>query len=213
MSTAIQDFYTDLNKLGIDQRVLSMTFTEFGRRAYSNESYGTDHGTATPVFVFGTKLNNGIYGENPGLGEDDLHRGNLVYNIDYRRIYTSVIQDWFEGDNQALIDTGFAAWVDQKIPIVSTTGTPDILPGKQLNTLQLYPNPVSDLAHVQFNLARGGKATLHVIDASGRTVLSIQQEGIYGNNSTSLDLSQPCRSVRIHVLTRQQECQLRYPQP
>ncbi len=190
MSTAVQDFYTDLKNLGIDQRVLSMTFTEFGRRAYSNESYGTDHGTATPVFVFGTKLNNGIYGENPGLGEDDLHRGNLVYNIDYRRIYTSVIQDWFEGDNQALIDTGFAAWVDQKIPIVSTTGTQDILPGKNPLTLQLYPNPVSDLAHVQFSLARGGKATVHVIDASGRTVLTKQQEGIYGINSTSLDVSE-----------------------
>jgi len=189
MSTAVQDFYTDLKNLGIDQRVLSMTFTEFGRRAYSNESYGTDHGTATPVFVFGTKLNNGIYGENPGLGEGDLQRGNLVYNIDYRRIYTSVIQDWFEGDNQALIDTGFAAWVDQKIPIVSTTGTPDVLSGKNPNTLQLYPNPVSDLARVEFTLARRGKATLHVIDSSGRTVLTFQQEGIYGSNSAALEMS------------------------
>lgn len=189
MSTAVQDFYTDLKNLGIDQRVLSMTFTEFGRRAYSNESYGTDHGTATPVFVFGTKLNKGIYGENPGLGVDDLNNGNLEYNIDYRRIYTSIIQDWFEGDNQALIDTGFAAWVDQKIPIVSTTGTEEILPGKNPDSLQLYPNPVSDLAHVQFNLALRGKATLHVIDSSGRTVQSMQQEGIYGINSTSLDVS------------------------
>lgn len=189
MSTAVQDFYADLKNLGIDQRVLSLTFTEFGRRAYSNESYGTDHGTATPVFVFGTKLNNGIYGENPGLGEDDLHRGNLVYNIDYRRIYTSVIQDWFEGDDQALIDTGFADWVDQKIPIVSTTGIPDILPGKSLNTLQLYPNPVSDLAQVQFNLARRGTATLQVIDASGRIVKTAQKEGIYGLNASSLDVS------------------------
>ena len=69
---------TDLNNLGIDDRVLSLTFTEFGRRAKSNDSYGTDHGTATPVFVFGTKLNSGIYGVNPGLKEE-MHNGNLKY--------------------------------------------------------------------------------------------------------------------------------------
>jgi len=189
MSTAIQDFYTDLKNLGIDNRVLSMTFTEFGRRAYSNESYGTDHGTATPVFVFGTRLNNGIYGENPGLGDDDLHNGNLVYNIDYRRIYTSIIQDWFEGDDQALIETGFQEWVDKKIDIVSTTGTPSITPGKNPDSLQIYPNPVTDLAHVQFSLSRRGEATLHVIDGSGRRVKTIQQEGIFGPNSITLDLS------------------------
>lgn len=189
MSTAVQDFYTDIKNLGIDEKVLAITFTEFGRRAYSNESYGTDHGTATPVFVFGTKLNSGIYGENPLLGIDDLHNGNLVFNIDYRRIYTSIIQDWFEGDNQALIDTGFAAWVDQKIPIVSTTEIPGIVPGKNPDSLQIYPNPVFDLARVQFSLARRGGVDLRVIDTSGRTVKQIRKEGIFGPNSSSLDLS------------------------
>ena len=189
MSTAVQDFYTDLNNLGIDQKVLSITFTEFGRRAYSNESYGTDHGTATPVFVFGTRLNNGIYGENPLLGPDDLNRGNLQYDIDYRRIYTSIIQDWFEGDDQALIDTGFSDWVDQKIEIVSTTGVPGVLPGKNPNTLQIYPNPVADLAQVSFMLSRRGELKLHIVDSSGRTVGSMSLEGIYGPNTTSLDVS------------------------
>lgn len=189
MSTAVQDFYSDLKHLGIDQKVLSMTFTEFGRRAYSNESYGTDHGTATPVFVFGTMLNSGIYGENPGLGEDDLHRGNLVYNIDYRQIYTSVIQDWFEGDNEALVETGFADWVDDKIEIVSTTGTPQLVPGKTSNSLHVFPNPVQDLARVQFNLALRGDAILYVIDGSGRKLKTIKQEGRFGTNTVSLDLS------------------------
>jgi len=199
MSTAVQDFYTDLNNLGIDQKVLSMTFTEFGRRAYSNESYGTDHGTATPVFVFGNKLNNGIYGENPLLGPDDLNRGNLVYDIDYRRIYTSIIQDWFEGDDQALIDTGFAEWVDQKIPIVSTTGVPGITPGKNPNSLQIFPNPVSDLAQLQFKLSRRGEVKMFVIDSSGRTVRSFSQEGVYGPNTASLNVSE-LRSGMYHLL-------------
>ena len=52
LSTAVQDFYADLKNRGIDEKVLALTFTEFGRRAYSNDSYGTDHGTATPVFIW-----------------------------------------------------------------------------------------------------------------------------------------------------------------
>ena len=191
MSTAVQDFYTDLKNRGIEERVLSLTFTEFGRRAYSNDSYGTDHGTATPVFVFGTQLNKEIriHGSNPGLKPEELHNGNLLYNIDYRQIYTSVIQDWFEGDNEALIETGFDQWVDTRIPILDTTGTGSYSPGKNPITLNLYPNPVQDMMHIHFNLAFRGSVTLHVIDSSGRKVKSMQQEGRFGSNAYTWNVS------------------------
>ncbi|HEC43419.1 MAG TPA: DUF1501 domain-containing protein, partial [Bacteroides sp.] len=106
LSSAVKAFYDDLANLGIDQKVLAITFTEFGRRAYSNASYGTDHGTSTPVFIFGKGLNSGIYGENPDLSAEGLHRGNLQYNIDYRQIYTSIVQDWFGASDESLIKTG-----------------------------------------------------------------------------------------------------------
>jgi len=190
MSTAVQDFYADLRDRGIDDKVLSLTFTEFGRRAYSNDSFGTDHGTATPVFVFGTQLNSGIYGVNPGLKPDDLYHGNLVYNIDYRQIYTSVIQDWFEGDNEALIKTGFDEWVNTKLHIVATTGTDSYTPGKNPVSLQLYPNPVQDVIHITYQLAFRGEVTLHVIDTSGRKVKSVRQEGRFGSNSFTWNLTE-----------------------
>jgi len=183
MSTAIQDFYKDLEARGIDDRVMSLTFTEFGRRAYSNDSYGTDHGTATPVFVFGTQLNSGIFGVNPGLKPGDLHRGNLKYNIDYRQIYTSVIQDWFEGDNEALIRTGFRDWVDTKLPIVATTGTPAYIPGKNPVSLHIYPNPVHDYLSIQINLPSRGKVTLRILDSAGHQVRSTQIAGHFGANT------------------------------
>ncbi len=189
MSTAIQDFYSDLNARGIEDKVLSLTFTEFGRRAYSNDSYGTDHGTATPVFVFGTKLNSGIYGINPGLKPEDLHNGNLVYNIDYRQIYTSVIQDWFEGDDAALISTGFDEWVNTRLPVVATTGTSAYTPGKNPTSIHLYPNPVQDAMHIQYNLEFRGEVILHVIDSAGRKVKSMSQEGRFGPNSLNWDVS------------------------
>jgi len=189
MSGAVKAFYDDLNQLEIDEKVLSLTFTEFGRRAKSNDSYGTDHGTATPVFVFGTRLNNGIYGVNPSLEPDDLHNYNLVYNIDYRQIYTSIIQDWFEGDNQALIDTGFSEWVDTRLPIVDTSGTHAYSPGKNPTSLHIYPNPVQDMLHIQYNLEFRGALNLHVIDGAGRRFKSVQQEGVFGPNATTLDVS------------------------
>ncbi|MEA3460976.1 MAG: DUF1501 domain-containing protein, partial [Bacteroidota bacterium] len=189
MSGAVKAFYDDLNQLEIDEKVLSLTFTEFGRRAKSNDSYGTDHGTATPVFVFGTQLNNGIYGVNPSLKPEDLHNYNLVYNIDYRQIYTSIIQDWFEGDDQALIDTGFSDWVDTRLPIVDTGGTHAYSPGKNPTSLYLYPNPVQDLLYIQYNLEIRGALSLHVIDGAGRRLKSVQQEGMFGPNATTLDVS------------------------
>ena len=189
MSGAVKAFYDDLNQLGIDEKVLSLTFTEFGRRAKSNDSYGTDHGTATPVFVFGTQLNNGIYGVNPSLKEEDLNNFNLVYNIDYRQIYTSIIQDWFEGDDQALIDTGFEDWVDTRLPIVDIGGTHAYSPGKNPTSLQLYPNPVKDMLHIHYNLEYRGATSLHVIDGAGRRLKSVQQEGVFGPNATTLDVS------------------------
>lgn len=190
MSGAVKAFYDDLNQLGIEEKVLSLTFTEFGRRAKSNDSYGTDHGTATPVFVFGTQLNNGIYGVNPSLKAEDLHNYNLVYNIDYRQIYTSVIQDWFEGDDQALIDTGFSDWVDTRLPIVSVTGTQDYIPGKNPTSLYLYPNPVDDLLYIRYNLEIRGAVSLHVVDGSGRKLKSVREDGVFGPNTTSLDVSE-----------------------
>ncbi len=189
MSGAVKAFYDDLNQLGIDEKVLSLTFTEFGRRAKSNDSYGTDHGTATPVFVFGTQLNNGIYGVNPSLKPEDLNNYNLVYNIDYRQIYTSIIQDWFEGDDQALIETGFSDWVDTRLPIVDIGGTHAYSPGKNPTSLQLYPNPVKDMLHIQYKLEFRGATSLHIIDGAGRRLKSVQQEGVLGPNATILEVS------------------------
>jgi len=189
LSGAVKAFYDDLANLGIDDKVLSLTFTEFGRRAKSNASYGTDHGTATPVFVFGTQLNNGIYGVNPSLKVEDMNNYNLVYNIDYRRIYTSVIQDWFEGDNDALIQTGFDQWVDDKLHIVNTTGISDYTPGTNPTSLLVYPNPVQDQLHIQVQLELRGEVSLQVIHAAGRKVKSLQGEGIFGPNSFGMDVS------------------------
>jgi uncharacterized protein (DUF1501 family) len=85
-------FYADLAAHGNDGRVLTMTFSEFGRRVGENASRGTDHGTAAPAFLIGGNVKGGLYGSQPSL--DDLDDGNLKYNTDFRSIYATVIERW-----------------------------------------------------------------------------------------------------------------------
>ena len=85
-------FYKDLASHGNAERVLTLTFSEFGRRVAQNASAGTDHGTAAPLFVVGGKLKGGVYGTHPSL--TDLDNGNLKYNVDFRSVYATVIERW-----------------------------------------------------------------------------------------------------------------------
>ncbi len=93
-SEAISTFYADLTAAGWDDKVLSMTMSEFGRRFRENGSLGTDHGTAAPTMFFGTGLNgNGFVGEHPDL--NNLTRGGNVTNtMDFRQVYATVMKDW-----------------------------------------------------------------------------------------------------------------------
>ena len=74
-----------------------MTFSEFGRRANSNNSKGTDHGVAAPMFVFGNALKHQVIGHNPDLANLPGQYGNkdIAMQIDFRRVYSDILNDWF----------------------------------------------------------------------------------------------------------------------
>jgi uncharacterized protein (DUF1501 family) len=93
LGNGLKAFYDDLKAHGNDQRVLTMTFSEFGRRVTQNASNGTDHGTAAPVFVLGGALKGGIYGEHPSLTNLDKN-GDLLFTQDFRSIYATIIEKW-----------------------------------------------------------------------------------------------------------------------
>ncbi|GAB3698237.1 DUF1501 domain-containing protein [Spirosoma flavus] len=97
LSDAIGVFQQDLNLMGKEDRVVGMTFSEFGRRANSNNSKGTDHGIAAPVFVFGSSVKHRTIGQNPDLANLVGTNGNkdIPMQIDFRRVYTDVLNDWF----------------------------------------------------------------------------------------------------------------------
>jgi len=102
LSSSIKAFYEDLGSGGWDQKVLSMTISEFGRRPYENGSSGTDHGAASPLMLFGPALNgSGFVGDHPDLLTWDDY-DNLIPSSDFRDVYASVLANWFCLDQEVI---------------------------------------------------------------------------------------------------------------
>jgi len=105
-ANAIDAFYTDLAAHGNDGRVLTMTFSEFGRRVPENASRGTDHGEAAPVFLIGGGVKGGLYGNHPDLAQ--LNMGNLPFSTDFRSVYATVIERWLGRPSAAIVGGTFS---------------------------------------------------------------------------------------------------------
>ena len=97
LDQSLDAFYRDLVEHGQDQRVVIMTYSEFGRRVEDNASGGTDHGSAAPLFVLGSRVRGGFYGDPPSLTDLDPD-GNLKFSIDFREVYASVLANWIDAD-------------------------------------------------------------------------------------------------------------------
>ncbi|WP_269522135.1 DUF1501 domain-containing protein [Coraliomargarita parva] len=111
LSDAMQAFQQDLNAHGKADQVLTMTFSEFGRRPAENGSQGTDHGTAAPLFVMGAKAKGGIIGSAPDLGIGP--KEDLKFSTDFRSIYATVLDRWLSADAAAILGKQF-----QPLPFV-----------------------------------------------------------------------------------------------
>ena len=87
LGDSVKAFVDDMKAQGNMQRVLVMTFSEFGRRVAENANGGTDHGAAAPMFVVGDKVKAGLLGKYPSLAPADLFQGDMKYNVDFRTVY------------------------------------------------------------------------------------------------------------------------------
>lgn len=104
---AVQAFCADLKAQGNMDRVLMMTFSEFGRRVAQNASSGTDHGAAAPLFFVGNQLKAGLIGEHPSLAPADLSRGDLKFTVDFRSAYATVLERWLQTTSQPILGRAF----------------------------------------------------------------------------------------------------------
>jgi uncharacterized protein (DUF1501 family) len=92
LSDALKFFLDELKRVKLDDRVVLMTFSEFGRRADENASEGTDHGAAAPMLLAGPKIKVGLHGTPPNLSK--LRGGDVVATIDFRQVYQAVLENW-----------------------------------------------------------------------------------------------------------------------
>ena len=100
-ASAMKGFYDELEATGHRSRVVSMAFSEFGRRVRQNASAGTDHGCAGPTFVFGDAVKPGLLGQYPSLTK--LDKGDLIHTVDFRSLYTDLLQGWMKLDAAAAL--------------------------------------------------------------------------------------------------------------
>ena len=104
---ALKALLDDLKEAGLDDRVVVMTFSEFGRRIGENNSEGTDHGTAGPVFLAGTPVKGGLLGDPPNLS--DAVDGDLKVQQDFRSIYATILDQWLDVDPGSVLGSDHAA--------------------------------------------------------------------------------------------------------
>ena len=104
ISEAVDAFMDDLKLQNIDDRVVGMTFSEFGRRIKSNASGGTDHGVGAPVFVFGKPVSSDIIGNNPLLPDNATNKDNIAMQTDFRSVYSTLLKNWLGAKEQEMPD-------------------------------------------------------------------------------------------------------------
>jgi uncharacterized protein (DUF1501 family) len=107
LAAGLDAFQQDVEAMGKADQVLTMTFSEFGRRARENGSQGTDHGTAEPLFVLGTGVRPGVYGAQPPLEALDA-QGDLQFQVDFRAVYGTVLSRWLGADADAVLGARYA---------------------------------------------------------------------------------------------------------
>ena len=117
LSASIAAFQDDLEQLGLADRVLGMTFSEFGRRIRSNDSMGTDHGTAAPMFLFGNCVSGSILGQNPTIDTQVDQNEGVPMQYDFRDVYGSVLTDWFEVPESEVRDILYPNFV--RLPVAN----------------------------------------------------------------------------------------------
>ncbi len=105
LSESIAAFINDLKRDKALNRVLLMTFSEFGRTVKENGRHGTGHGAAAPVFLAGGKLKSGLIGSHPSL--TDLDNGAMKFHTDFRRVYATVLDRWLGFDSRIVLDKQF----------------------------------------------------------------------------------------------------------
>jgi hypothetical protein len=175
ISAGMQAFQEDLRSKGLEDRVLTVSTSEFGRRVYSNGSYGTDHGTGGPIFIFGKGVQPGVVGKVP-----DMTQGNIAMQYDYRQVFANLLKDWMLVDEAKINnDIFFKNFIDgpredgtgnyEPLPLADQviTGVSDFV-NSRFMLHDCYPNPATFKTTIHFRTNIAGLVTVYLFDNMGK---------------------------------------------
>lgn len=124
VSDALTAFQSDITAMGFSNKVLTTTFSEFGRKVIQNGSLGTDHGNFSPMWVMGDAVNAGITGVNPNLTNVSASSGRYLdseLQFDYRQVYVKFFQDWLGSSSTVINNIGLGAFATSSINLIKST--------------------------------------------------------------------------------------------
>jgi uncharacterized protein (DUF1501 family) len=179
VSDAIKAFQDDLVFLQIEERVIGMTYSEFGRRVKSNSSIGTDHGSGAPLIIFGKYVDAGVLGDNPTIQPVATVNDNVPMQYDFRSVYSSILEKWFclpKSTVQALFPPNVNGQL-QDLPLIKgntcKAAPPPPPPPVSASTLITnWPNPFSNTTEIRFSTA-GGHTLIQIMDTAGRLIVTL----------------------------------------
>jgi uncharacterized protein (DUF1501 family) len=180
VSDAIKAFQDDCKFLGTEDRVVGMTYSEFGRRIKSNSSVGTDHGAAAPLFVFGKPVQGGVLGNNPTIPSNASVNDNVPMQYDFRSIYATLLENWFCLPKVA-VDNLFPPSINttlQNLPLIKDglcKATPPPPNPSGVTVITNSPNPFTSSTTIQFTTA-GGHTLIQIIDTAGRLLVNLLEK-------------------------------------
>ena len=196
LSESIKAFQDDLEQLGIDENVVTTTFTEFGRKPIENGNKGTDHGNLGPMFVIGTGVKPGFTGTHLSL-DSFTYGGNVKHfdldtqmQHDYRQVYASLIGDFLGASSSTIIDTDFDAYDVNRLNLISNpilSNPYEKYPNK--NLLKIVPNPVVNDMIIWFSSSEWLRGGIQIHDLQGRIVEDLTVDLSTGINQIPLNLS------------------------
>lgn len=198
IADSVSRFSEDCLAQGFHNRVIGMTVSEFGRRPYENGSRGTDHGASSVQFVWGHRVKGGVYGKNPDLDSLD-ENSDLVYQYDYRKVYSEIIQTWFGGTKE----TAEEVLQGRFVPLgILDTPLSSISPFDEItqNSTMVYPNPNSGNFTIKTELRFASDIEITIYEMRGKAV--------YHNNIGYVQAGYHDFSVQATIISGMYLCEI-----
>lgn len=181
IANSVAAFQADIQQLGIANKIMTVTFSEFGRQVRENANFGTDHGDLAPFFVIGNAAAAGILGDHPVFTNSTSYYYNQNQRrYDYRQIFASLLQDWLGASTSLMVTSELDYYVTetQKVDVIkdaqkanvvcATLGTSNVTAE---NGIKIYPIPASQYVYVELDGRKSSEINYQLLDMSGRIVV------------------------------------------